>query len=421
MVNLAKIFGGILLIAVGIAIIYVSNIHHLIEIFNILGIIIIIIGAYLFILSFFESSSSKKLKSPKKISGNDSKVKKLGARPDNKNNPLAKDTGAEKKGSIANLGSNFTESKLDPIDRKKLVNKVKDVSKGVNPKSVLQPMLSTPNENIKKFKFTPNYEKPMKVTRRPQKRNNSQLGNLATDSNINDNQNTTLGNTPSNFNNLPGEKSEKIARALASDDFIEPIHNRSKATSTSPAQNNRNIHDSGSIFDDEDSQDFTIDDFENEVNNGSLGGTDSSKFLSSYVVCTKGTMTSKEAFDELAKSAKSEITIEMPSIKDMTNEFLSKISSLDVRIIIQEFDIKDMSYILLITSFLEQGVKIRTLPVINTINLVADDSHALIISANDSPDDLDIGAVYNDTKSISHVKSMFEQSWNLANDLNVNS
>jgi len=152
----------------------------------------------------------------------------------------------------------------------------------------------------------------------------------------------------------------------------------------------------------------------------SLDSNKSSKFLRSYVVCSKGTMTSKEAFDELAKSAKSEIYLEMASIKDMTDEFLSKISSLDVRIVIQEFDIKDMAYTLLITSLLEQGVKIRTLPIINTINLVADDSHALIISENDFSDDLDIGAVYNDSKSISNVKSMFENSWNIANELDIN-
>ena len=438
MASLAKIFGGILLIVAGIAIIYVSNIYHLIEIFNYLGIIIVIIGAYLFILSFLEKSSNK-TKHTKNLNKGAAEVKKLTSGLESKNNSLTKDTGTGKKGNVPSLGSNFTESKLGSLDTKKIANKVKDVSKSADPKNILQPMFPKSNENIKKLKFTPNYEKPMKVTRKPQKRNKSQLANVTNGNKLTDNQNSGIDSIVNHLNNLPGEKSERIARALASDDFIEPIHNRGKTTPTSSttpntnpsklsqdSRNKQNISNASIFDDDDDSRDFTTDDFEDENYNAnhelgsSSSGYDPSKFLNSYVVCTKGTMTSKEAFDELAKSAKSEITIEMPSIKDMTDEFLSKISSLDVRIIIQEFDIKDMAYILLITSFLEQGVKIRTLPIIHTINLVADDSHALIISENDSQDDLDIGAVYNDAKSISNVKSMFEQSWNMANDLNVN-
>lgn len=430
MASLAKIFGGILLIVAGIAIIYESGLHHLIEIITIFGVILVIIGAYLLILSFFERNNSTTLQNFKKNLDNDHKVKKLDGGFGSKNNSLNKDRNDGKKGSIATLGNNLTSSKLSSIDTKKITDKVKDVSKSTDPKSVLKPMLPKANENIKKFKFTPNYEKPMKVNRRPQKRNKSDLSNISNinnGNNIVNRQNNGIDNL-NNLNNLPGEKSERIARALASDDFIKPVHNESKATLSPNVRNNRNITQNN-LLDDEESRDFTIDDLEDKnINNNGLGsgeispldGSEPSKFLSSYVVCSKGTMTSKEAFDELAKSARSEISLEMTSIKDMTDEFLSKISSLDVKIIIQEFDIKDMAYILLITSLIEQGVKIRTLPIINTINLIADDSHALIISANDSPDDLDIGAVYNDSKSISNVKSMFENSWNIASELDIN-
>jgi len=424
--SLAKIFGGILLFVTGITIIYVSNLRHLIEIVTIFGVILVIIGAFLLILSFFERNNSTKPK-------NNHKVKKLDSGLESKNNSLSKDRNNGKKGNMSNLGNNFTNSKLSSIDTKKITDKVKNVSKSTDPKSILKPIIPKANENIKKFKFTPNYEKPMKVNRRPQKRNKSNLNNMDIFdkiSNLNavDNQQNNGANNLRSFDNLPGEKSERIARALASDDFIKPIHNEPKATLLPNVRNNRDIIQN-SPFDEEESRDFTIDDLEdgNINNNGlrsegisSLDNNKSSKFLNSYVVCSKGTMTSKEAFDELAKSAKSEIYLEMTSIKDMTDEFLSKISSLDVKIIIQEFDIKDMAYTLLITSLLEQGVEIRTLPIINTINLIADDSHALIISENDLPDDLDIGAVYNDSKSISNVKSMFESSWSISNELNIN-
>ncbi len=117
---------------------------------------------------------------------------------------------------------------------------------------------------------------------------------------------------------------------------------------------------------------------------------------------------------------KKEMSLKIDSINDIDDDkFLSKLSSLDVRIIIKEFDIKNMSHVLLITSLLEQGVEIKTLPSIDTINLIADESNALIIYNNDFKNDLDVGAVYNDSKSISNIKSMFDKSWKIANDLKI--
>ncbi|MBZ9571626.1 hypothetical protein KQY27_08710 [Methanobrevibacter sp. TMH8] len=474
MASLAKIFGGVLLLVSGITIIYESSLRHLVEIVTILGFILVIIGFYLLILSFFERNKSPKLQDFKKNSDNNSKMKKLDNNLESKNNRLNKDNGgrntnSNKNNMAANLGKNLNNSKLGSLDTKKISDKVRDVSKNKDPKSVLKPILPKSNEDVKMFRFTPNYEKPMKVNRRPQKRNKSSLNGIDNINNKNNeinaklnknlnNKNNNLGsnnnsnNNIPNLNDLPGEKSEIIVRALASDDFIKPIHTESKSilepnvsdSNELDLNNSNNIYNSNNSnnlnknnqdnnynsFLDNDSEEITIDDLENDfvnINNNtspqrldSLDNKELSKFLSSYVVCSKGKMTSKEAFDELAKSAKSEIYLEMPSIKEMTNDFLSKISSLDVKIIIQEFNIKDMSYVLLITSLLEQGVKIRTLPLINTINLIADDSHALIISENDSLNDLDIGAVYNDSKSISNVKSMFKMSWDLANDLDIN-
>lgn len=74
-----------------------------------------------------------------------------------------------------------------------------------------------------------------------------------------------------------------------------------------------------------------IDDIDN-YKSAVTGNSQLSKFLRSYVICSKGTMTSKEVFDELTKNAKEEISLEMTSIKDM-------------------------SYVLLITSLLGTGNK----------------------------------------------------------------
>jgi len=399
--SLAKMFGGILLIAAGIAIIYESSILHLIEFFTIIGVISIIIGAFLLLLLIFERNASSKPKNPKLIPKGNSNAKR-------KNVGLESRKNKPNKGNIANL--------TNSIDTKKFADKVRDISKNNDPRDIFQPNISAANENTKKYNFTPNYEKPVKVTRRPKKRNQSNLNNINISSTGGNNEISELNN----LNNPPEAKSEKITRALSSDDFIEPIHNGSKSN---PTPNNKDGQDTPNNISEKGFNTNTNDNVEeknlNNNINDSLNNNKSSKFLSSFVVCSKGTMTSKEAFDELSKSAKSKISLEMASIKDMAEDFLSKISHLDTRMIIQEFDIKDKEYILLITSLIEQGVEIRTLPIINTINLISDDSHALIISENDSPDNLDIGAVYNDSKSISNVKSMFEMSWGIANDLDI--
>lgn len=413
MANIVKIFGGLVLVAAGIIIIYESYVFHLIDIFTIFGIILFIIGTYLLILSFFERGNVSKLKDFQKNLNNESKGLTLDGNLKNKNNIKSKNNSLNKNikktGLSDSLGNSLTNNKLGSIDTNKIKDKVKNTSKRKNSKSVLKPINPKSNENNKKLRFTPNYEKPMKVTRRPQKKNKKVLMN---------DKNNHIQPDNENLNTDGMKKSDAIVKALASDDFIRPVHNESSYTNLDDNINNDNINKiKDNINEIEDN--FNIND--NDINKIPFeDDKNSSKFLRSYVICSKGTMNSKDAFEELAKHAKKEISLKIDSINDIDDDkFLSKLSSLDVRIIIKEFDIKNMSHVLLITSLLEQGVEIKTLPSIDTINLVADESNALIIYNNDSKNDLDVGAVYNDLKSISNIKSMFDKSWKIADDLKI--
>ena len=434
MASITKMIGGILLLALGIAIIYESSLRHYIELVTAFGILLFVIGACLLAISFFErNASNNRLYSPKRL-GSSPKTKTLGTNLLNnknkgpisskssltsKNSLYSKGSSASKssltskgssvsKSSLAsNFGDNLDNSILNPIDTKKITDKVRDVSKPKDSKAVLNPLKPKVNLNTKRFRFTPNYERPMKVTRRPKKRNRPNLNVFNPDevNNINHPNNNQIDYT--------SRKSEEVVRALASDDFIRPIHSQTQSTSPIPISNNQNLVNADK------ETNTNLNESINPSKTDSFYDPESSKFLNSYVVCSRGTMTSKEAFQELAKSAKNKMVLEMPSIKELDDGFLSKISSLNVRMIIKEFDIKDMPYVLLLASLIEQGVKIRTLPLVTAINLVSDDSHALIISENESPEDLDIGAVYNDSKSISNIKAMFEKSWNIAMDLDL--
>ena len=144
------------------------------------------------------------------------------------------------------------------------------------------------------------------------------------------------------------------------------------------------------------------------------------KLLNSYVICEKGILTSQEAFEEVATHSKEEILLEAPTIKDMGDRFLSSLSKIKSRVIIEEFDLEDISYVLLLSSLIKKGVEIKTLASVDSFNLIGDTSHALLISNSIDEDDFEYGAVYDDEESVENIKQLFESSWKLANDLNIN-
>ena len=145
------------------------------------------------------------------------------------------------------------------------------------------------------------------------------------------------------------------------------------------------------------------------------------KLLNSYVICEKGILTSQEAFEEVASHSKEEILLEAPTVKDMGERFLSSLSNIKSRVIIQEFDLEDISYVILLSSLIKKGVEIKTLPSVDSFNLIGDTSHALLISNSIDEDDFEYGAVYDEKSSVESIKALFESSWELANDLDINS
>ena len=143
------------------------------------------------------------------------------------------------------------------------------------------------------------------------------------------------------------------------------------------------------------------------------------KLLNSYVICEKGILTSQEAFEEVASHSKEEILLEAPTIKDMGDRFLSSLSKIKSRVIIEEFDLEDISYVLLLSSLIKKGVEIKTLDSVESFNLIGDTSHALLISNSIDEDDFEYGAVYDDVESVENIKKLFESSWEMANDLDI--
>lgn len=192
MASIAKIFGRVLLLALGVTIVFVSISHHLIEIFIVLDVIMVIIGIYLLIISFLNSEKTTKLQKFQKnltnsIIGNSQEdLKNNILQSNNPNSDTSKNNkyniinrnnnrnNGKKTNIVSNLGNNLANAnnKLNPIDTETITEKIKNVSKSKDPKSILKPKKPKSNINNKKLNFIPNYERSMKVTRRPKKRTN---------------------------------------------------------------------------------------------------------------------------------------------------------------------------------------------------------------------------------------------------------
>ena len=250
-----------------------------------------------------------------------------------------------------------------------------------NPKAVLNVVPQNEEEPAfdNELTFTPYYGKPLKVNRTPRRRD----------------ENYYADEVPE-FVVEPNHNSDVIQTALAEEDesIPEPVlHTPTKIEPEVPAR------------------DIKID-----INNPE--SLPVPKSLNSYVISESGVLTSQEAFDDLAVNVHKEIMLEIPSLNDLSDRVLSHVPTIYSRVIINEFDVSDVSYMFLISSLLKQGVHIKTVPKVHAINLITDDSHAMIIS--EGKNDMEYGAIYDDRNSISTIRADFERTWDIASNLDEN-
>ena len=218
----------------------------------------------------------------------------------------------------------------------------------------------------KKLEFTPNYDKPIKVTRKPKKRSDKHIPSEISQ----------------NDEKVPVDKTEEIKKALNIENTEEP----------------------------------DVRDIEIDINNPERLPVPNS--LKGNILLDNSVLSSNDAFEQLAIGVNKEIMLEIPSLNTLSDRFLSHVPTIYSRVIINEFDLSDISYTVLVASLLKQGVHIRTIPKVHTINLITDDSYAMIISDNDK--NSEYGAIYDDRISISNIRSDFERTWNIASNLDEN-
>ena len=375
--NTIKLVSGFILFVVGILIAYETSVYNLIDILLLVGLVISIVGVILIVSYFVDSNADRTTNMIKEFleskEVNSPSFGGLERKSSNDVRPLKVRKDYDDYGEYNDLDYDelIIEEYPDDLNTEYYGDSFED-----NPKAVLN-VVNREEKEVdldKQLVFTPNYGRPLKVTRAPKKRQNEYLSEEI---------------PPFVIEN---DKSDEIQKALLEDTTpSEPVIATQQLVSPEVPEREIKI----------------------DVNNPE--SLPVPKSLNSYVICNEGLITSQEAFDKLANYVNKEIMLEIPSLNDLSDRFLSHVPSIYSRVIIDEFDISDMSYMFLITSLLKQGVHIKTVPKVHTVNLITDDSHAMIIS--EGQNDFEYGAVYEDRNSISNIRADFEKTWSLAANL----
>ena len=375
--NTIKLVSGFILFVIGVLIAYETSVYNLIDVLLIVGLIISIVGIILIISYFVDSNADRTSNMIKDFlesrEGNSQSLRVFERKSNNKSSPLKlnknyKDYDDEVSGVGLEV-DDYPDLRRDDYYDDEFEDNSKAVLNVVSPQ---EQEVNFDNE----LQFTPVYDKPLKVTRAPKKRD----GNYFVDE------------VPEFVVDSAENKSDVIQRALAEE---EPVIEPAVDIQTQVPQ-----------------------DREIKIDLNHPESLPVPKSLKSYVISEGRVMSSQEAFDDLAINVNKEIMLEIPSLTDLSDRFLSHVPTIYSRVIIDEFDISDMSYMFLISSLLKQGVHIKTVPKVHTINLITDDSHAMIIS--EGSNDMEYGAIYNDRNSISNIRADFEKTWSIASNLDEN-
>ena len=374
--NTIKLVSGFILFVIGILIAYETSVYNLLDLLLIVGLIISIVGIVLMISYFVEYNADRTTNMLKDfLKSNEINTPSLGGLERNSRNsdgPLKINRDFNEYGD-----TDYDELVLEDYERPDTSQFIRDEYED-DSKTVLN---VSPQEEVnvdfnKQLNFKPRYDKPLKVTRVPKKRKEDYF----------------VEEIPQFVEE--NDKSDEIIRVLKEDSIV-PEHNfeQPKAPVVQEVQEPRDI--------------------KIDVNNPE--SLPVPKLLRSYVISDNGLVTSQEAFEELAVNVNKEIMLEIPSLNDLSDRFLSHVPTIYSRVIIDEFDVSDMSYMFLISSLLKQGVHIKTVPKVHSVNLITDDSHAMIIS--EGQNDFEYGAIYEDRNSISNIRANFEKTWDIASNL----
>ncbi|HTX61374.1 MAG TPA: hypothetical protein VMC48_03630, partial [Methanobacterium sp.] len=127
----------------------------------------------------------------------------------------------------------------------------------------------------------------------------------------------------------------------------------------------------------------------------------------------------QEAMKDTISKASTRILMMYPWIRNIDVGILKKFMDTESCIIVQEASLDDDASVELLKLLLDKDVKIRTMPHVHTIAVVADESSGLIISTDPIYESYEVGVIYKDQKSIEEIERLFEDAWEISQDVDL--
>lgn len=362
--KILKLISGFILFIIGILIVYQANLYHLQDFLLVIGFVLAICGILLILNYFIDSYTDKTGKIIREVVDKSFDVRKESRFNDSDQKPLK-------------VRSEFNDyDNQEEVDYGEEIDLNSSYFVASSDLDVSHEEIEEPESRFdNKLKFTPNYDKPLKITRKPKKRHNQ-----------------VMDEAPLSFDYVD-DKSDEIKKALEEDISFSEIPHQMPATEDSDVPREIKI----------------------DINNPE--SLPIPKSLQSYIVANDGIITVNDAFERLSERVTKEISLQIPNLNNLSDRVLSHIPTIHSRVIIEDFDVSDISYVILISSLIKQGVHIKTISKVNSINLIVDDSTALIVSDGSN---IEYGALYSDRNGISQIRSTFDKTWALAKEIDEN-
>jgi hypothetical protein len=127
----------------------------------------------------------------------------------------------------------------------------------------------------------------------------------------------------------------------------------------------------------------------------------------------------QEAMKDTIITAENKLLMMYPWVRNIDVGILKKFMDTESRMIIQEASLDDDASVELIKLLQDKDVKIRTMPHVHTVAIVADETNGLIISTDPIYESYEVGVIYKDKKSILEIERMFEDAWSISQDIDM--
>ncbi len=127
----------------------------------------------------------------------------------------------------------------------------------------------------------------------------------------------------------------------------------------------------------------------------------------------------QETMKDTILKANNRILMMYPWVRNVDVSVLKRFMETESKMIIQEASLDDDASVELIRLLMDNHVKIRTMPHVHTVAIVSDAENGLIISTDPIYESFEVGVIYKDQKSIEEIERMFEEAWNLSQDIEL--